>query len=105
MGGRRGSLDRALLGCGQTRSLRAKLLRSPWYPGCCPAPSGLECRPQPAVRVRPGVRDSSLWGLGISPRWPAEEVASGLDSGEEGPVLSVWAPLLRDGLLQGALLR
>lgn len=63
MGGRRGSLDRALLGCGQTRSLRAKLLRVlvPWL---LPCPSGLECRPQPAVRVRPGVRDSSLWGLG-----------------------------------------
>lgn len=57
--------------------------------------------PQPAVRVRPGVRDSSLWGLGISPRWPAEEVASGLDSGEED-VLSVWAPLTKRWFASGS---
>lgn len=31
----------------------------------------------------------SVWGLGVSPGWPAEEVALVLDSGEEDPVLSM----------------
>ena len=30
-----------------------------------------------------------MWGLGVSPGWPAEEVALVVASGEEDPVLSV----------------